>query len=67
MKCHLVFEHYPFKYYGIGNDTHESNEEDYTPNTFGIDIIPEQRMAVRLDLGFSKDGSQFYITFGEAF
>ena len=36
---------------------------------FGLrfNVIPDERMAARFDLGFSKDGLQFYITFGEAF
>ena len=50
----LVFEHYPFKYYGIGNDTQESDEEDYTPNTFGIDFsIMRQLSAYESGEGFN--------------
>ena len=52
----LVFEHYPFKYYGIGNDTQESNEEGYAPNTFGIDFsIMRQLASEGFNLGLHID------------
>lgn len=32
-----------------------------------INIVPEEKILLRLDFGFGKDGSQIYLGFGEAF
>ena len=58
---------------GIGEAFHETNDFSFNELKFagGIGIrgsvIPEEKISVRIDFGFSKYKTEFYLSFNEAF
>ena len=47
----LVFQKYPNKFFGIGNNTSENSEETYTPRTFTANAVLYCKVASRFNLG----------------
>ncbi len=51
----LKFEKFPQKFFGIGNDTAESSEELYTPQTVAFDISFQRKLLGHLFAGFKYE------------
>jgi hypothetical protein len=44
MTAYLVLKKYPYKFYGIGNDTPDSFEENYTPRTNSLELTLQKKI-----------------------
>ena len=42
----VSYSRFPTKFWGIGNDTPDSAEEDYTPKTLALKLWPQKRIAM---------------------
>jgi len=51
LKGYVSYSRFPDKYYGIGPDTPEENEEDYTPRMFQLRLNYQKRVFPDLYLG----------------
>jgi hypothetical protein len=47
----LAFQKYPNKFFGIGNNTSESSEETYTPQTFLVKAVLYRTLASYVNIG----------------
>lgn len=45
------FQRFPDKFYGIGRQTRDSDEEDFTPELFALDLLYERRVLNALAVG----------------
>ena len=51
----VSFSKFPTKYWGIGNDTPDSAEEDYTPQTLTLQLWPQKRIGTGWYAGFAAN------------
>jgi outer membrane protein assembly factor BamA len=49
----VSYSKFPTKYWGIGNDTPDSAEEDYTPNALTLKLWPQKRIGIGWYAGLS--------------
>jgi hypothetical protein len=47
----LLFQKYPNKFFGIGNNTQESNEETYTPQTVFVKAVLYRNLSSHVNIG----------------
>jgi hypothetical protein len=47
----LFFQKYPNKFFGVGNNTSESNEETYTPQTFFFKVVLYRNFSSHINFG----------------
>lgn len=51
LKSNILYQEFPFKFYGIGNDTSDDMEEDYTPKEVKIWVTFQRKIHTYLRLG----------------
>ena len=61
LKTEIKLEKYPDKYFGIGNNTREANQEDYTSRSFGISVSLLKEFGRNLKAGLQYSFSNWTI------
>jgi outer membrane protein assembly factor BamA len=61
IKTEIKLEKYPDKYFGIGNDTLEANQQDYTSQSFGISLSLLREFGRNLKAGLQYSFSTWTI------
>jgi outer membrane protein assembly factor BamA len=51
LTAYFSWQKYPNKFFGVGNDTPDSSEEDYTPQTFVVRLVLYRNLSSHFNLG----------------